>query len=118
LHRVIESYCRRWCSTFRRSSTVRHYIVAVVFSLRHHHYARDGNSCVAHASCSARRPDHMTLIVIGIDGGGSKTRAMVADEHGGMVGDVVGTASDVRPGRVEASAAVIADVESAALASC
>jgi sugar (pentulose or hexulose) kinase len=32
----------------------------------------------------------VTLIVIGIDGGGSKTRAMVADEHGGMIGDVVG----------------------------
>ena len=60
----------------------------------------------------------MTLIVIGIDGGGSKTRAMVADEHGGMVGDVVGPASAVRPGRVEESAAVIADVVRDALASC
>ena len=60
----------------------------------------------------------MTLIVIGIDGGGSKTRAMVADEHGGMIGDVVGPPSAVRPGRVEESAAVIAEVVRDALASC
>ena len=60
----------------------------------------------------------MTLIVIGIDGGGSKTRAMVADEHGGMIGDVVGPGSAVRPGRVEASANVIAEVVKDALASC
>jgi glucosamine kinase len=60
----------------------------------------------------------VTQIVIGIDGGGSKTRAMVADEHGGMIGDVVGSASAVRPGKVEASASVIADVVRDALASC
>ena len=60
----------------------------------------------------------MTFIVIGIDGGGSKTRAMVADEHGGMVGEVVGPGSAVRPGRAEDSATVIADVVHDALASC
>lgn len=60
----------------------------------------------------------MTLIVIGVDGGGSKTRAMVADEHGGMIGDVVGPASAVRPGHVEDSAQVITDVVRDALASC
>lgn len=60
----------------------------------------------------------MTLIVIGIDGGGSKTRAMVADQHGGKIADVVGPASAVRPGKVEASAAVITDVVRDALASC
>jgi len=60
----------------------------------------------------------VTQIVIGIDGGGSKTRAMVADEHGGMIGDVVGPPSAVRPGRAEQSAAVIADVVRDALASC
>jgi glucosamine kinase len=60
----------------------------------------------------------MTLIVIGIDGGGSKTRAMVADEQGGMISDVVGPASAVRPGNVDSSAAVIADVVRDALASC
>ena len=60
----------------------------------------------------------MTFIVIGVDGGGSKTRAMVADEHGGMIGDVVGPGSAVRPGRTEESANVIADVVRDALASC
>ena len=60
----------------------------------------------------------MTFIVIGVDGGGSKTRAMVADEHGGMIGDVVGPGSAVRPGRTEESATVIADVVRDALASC
>ena len=60
----------------------------------------------------------MTLIVIGVDGGGSKTRAMVADEHGGLIGDVVGPGSAVRPGRAEESATVIADVVHDALASC
>ncbi|HKO16044.1 MAG TPA: BadF/BadG/BcrA/BcrD ATPase family protein [Gemmatimonadaceae bacterium] len=60
----------------------------------------------------------MTSIVIGVDGGGSKTRAMVADEHGGMIGDVVGPASAVRPGRVDDSADVIASVVRDGLASC
>jgi N-acetylglucosamine kinase-like BadF-type ATPase len=35
----------------------------------------------------------MTLIVIGVDGGGSKTRAVVADEHGVQLGEVVGPAA-------------------------
>lgn len=60
----------------------------------------------------------MTFIVVGIDGGGSKTRAMVADEHGGTIGDVVGPASAVRPGHVEESAEVIAAVVRDVLASC
>ena len=60
----------------------------------------------------------MTFIVIGIDGGGSKTRAMVADERGGMIGDVVGPGSAVRPGQADASAAIIAEVVRDALASC
>ena len=52
----------------------------------------------------------MTFIVIGIDGGGSKTHAIVADEQGRTIGETVGPASAVRPGRAEASANVIADV--------
>jgi glucosamine kinase len=60
----------------------------------------------------------MTFIVIGIDGGGTKTRAMVADEHGGMIGDVVGPGSAVRPGQADVSAGIIADVVRDALASC
>lgn len=60
----------------------------------------------------------MTSIVIGIDGGGSKTRAMVADEKGATVGDVVGPGSAVRPGHVDDSADVITAVVRDALASC
>lgn len=60
----------------------------------------------------------MTYIVIGIDGGGSKTHAIVADEQGRMIAETVGPASAVRPGQAEASANVIADVVRDALASC
>jgi glucosamine kinase len=60
----------------------------------------------------------MTFIVIGIDGGGSKTRAIVADERGNAIADAVGPGSAVRPGQVEASAQIIADVVRDALASC
>ena len=40
----------------------------------------------------------MTFIVVGVDGGGSKTRVLVADETGTKLGEVVGPASAVRPG--------------------
>jgi glucosamine kinase len=60
----------------------------------------------------------MTFIVIGVDGGGSKTRAMVADEQGAQLGEVVGPASAVKPGQAEASAEVIAATVRDALASC
>jgi glucosamine kinase len=60
----------------------------------------------------------MTFIVIGIDGGGSKTHAMVADEHGQTIAETVGPASAVRPGEAEQSAEVIAEVVRDALASC
>ena len=60
----------------------------------------------------------MTAIVIGVDGGGSKTRAVVADEHGTQLGEVVGPASGVKPGQAEASADVIAATVRDALASC
>lgn len=46
-------------------------------------------------------------IVIGIDGGGSKTRALVADETGAKIIEVDGPASAVRPGQHEHSADVI-----------
>jgi glucosamine kinase len=59
----------------------------------------------------------MTLIVIGIDGGGSKTHAIVADEQGKTIGEVTGPASAVRPGQAEHSATVIAEVVRDALAS-
>ena len=60
----------------------------------------------------------MTFIVIGIDGGGSKTHAMVADERGRAIAETVGPGSAVRPGRAEESANVIAEVVRDALASC
>jgi glucosamine kinase len=60
----------------------------------------------------------MTFIVIGIDGGGSKTHAIVADEQGKTVAETVGPGSAVRPGQAEHSATVIADVVRDALASC
>lgn len=60
----------------------------------------------------------MTLIVIGIDGGGSKTHAMVADEQGRAIAETVGPGSAVRPGHAEQSANVIAEVVRDALASC
>jgi len=60
----------------------------------------------------------MTFIVIGIDGGGSKTHAMVADDQGRTVAETIGPGSAVRPGQAEHSANVIADVVRDALASC
>src|SRR3954471_11173259 len=60
----------------------------------------------------------MTYIVIGIDGGGSKTHAIVADDQGRTIGETVGPGSAVRPGQAEHSATVIADVVRDALASC
>jgi len=60
----------------------------------------------------------MTFIVVGIDGGGSKTHAMVADEQGRTIAETVGPGSAVRPGRAEESANVITEVVRDALASC
>jgi glucosamine kinase len=50
----------------------------------------------------------MTAIIVGVDGGGSKTLAMVADERGGEIVTVDGGPSAVRPGGVEESATTIA----------
>ena len=58
----------------------------------------------------------MTLIVIGVDGGGSRTRACVADESGAEIVTVEGPASAVRPGAADRSAEVIADTVRDALA--
>ena len=60
----------------------------------------------------------MTFIVVGVDGGGSKTRVIVADEAGTQLGEVVGPGSAVRPGEAERSADVIAAAVRDALASC
>ena len=59
----------------------------------------------------------MSAIVVGIDGGGSRTRALVADEQGQEIITVEGEGSAVRPGQAEHSADVIAALVRDALAS-
>ena len=59
----------------------------------------------------------MTYIVLGVDGGGSKTRVIIADEHGTKLGEVVGPGSAARPGEIEHSANVITAAVNDALAS-
>ncbi len=60
----------------------------------------------------------MTFIVAGVDGGGSKTRVIIADESGTHLCEAVGPGSAVRPGAAQHSAEVIAAALSDALASC
>jgi glucosamine kinase len=60
----------------------------------------------------------MTAIVIGVDGGGSRTRVLVADEHGASLGSAEGSGSAVRPGEADRSAEVIAGCVRDALATC
>lgn len=60
----------------------------------------------------------MTFIVAGVDGGGSKTRVIIADESGTNLGEATGPGSAVRPGTAEQSAATIASTLADALASC
>ena len=60
----------------------------------------------------------MSAIVVGVDGGGSRTRAMVADEFGHGIVTVEGGPSAVRPGQAEQSADVIAETVREALAAC
>jgi glucosamine kinase len=55
----------------------------------------------------------MTTLVIGVDGGGTKTRVIIADEQGTELASVTGPASAVHPGFASNSADVIA-----ALAEC
>jgi glucosamine kinase len=57
----------------------------------------------------------MPVIVVGVDGGGTKTRAVVADDSGKPLADVEGPASAVKPGHAERSAQVIAETVSRAL---
>lgn len=59
----------------------------------------------------------MSAIVIGLDGGGSKTRVIVADERGQTISAVEGAGCAVRPGAVERSAETIAALVRDALAS-
>jgi glucosamine kinase len=52
----------------------------------------------------------MQALVVGVDGGGTKTRAILADERGEQIAEAVGAGSTVRPQEVERSAGVIAGV--------
>jgi glucosamine kinase len=52
----------------------------------------------------------MQRFVVGIDGGGTKTRALLADERGEHIAEAIGAGSAVRPQEVERSAGVIAGV--------
>jgi glucosamine kinase len=52
----------------------------------------------------------MHSIVIGIDGGGTKTRALLADESGKPLAEAIGAGSAVRPQDIERSAGIIAGV--------
>src|SRR5256885_7393680 len=52
----------------------------------------------------------MQSFVVGIDGGGTKTRAILADERGEQIAEAVGAGSAVRPPEIERSAGVIAGV--------
>lgn len=58
----------------------------------------------------------MKTIVVGVDGGGSKTRVMVADESGVELASAEAGGSAVGPGRAERSAEAIAAAVDAALA--
>lgn len=58
----------------------------------------------------------MTDILIGVDGGGSKTRVLIGDDAGNELARAVGGRSAVRPGKAEDSARIIAEVVRDALA--
>jgi glucosamine kinase len=59
----------------------------------------------------------MQSFVVGIDGGGTKTRVILADERGEHIGEAVGAGSTVRPQEAERSAGIIAGVVRDALES-
>lgn len=60
----------------------------------------------------------MSHIVVGVDGGGTRTRVMIADESGTEVLTVEGPGSAIKPGQTERSAAVIATTVRDALEGC
>jgi glucosamine kinase len=58
----------------------------------------------------------MAQIVVGVDGGGSKTQVIVSTPRGKVLADVTGDASAVRPGEALSSAEVIGALVRDALA--
>lgn len=60
----------------------------------------------------------MSYCIVGVDGGGTKTKVIVADEKGQELGSATGGGSAARPGQTTRAAEVIAETVKAALASC
>jgi len=60
----------------------------------------------------------VSAVVIGVDGGGTRTRIWVADERGQQLGSAEGPGSALRPGETDRSADVIVSTTREALASC
>src|SRR5579862_5288140 len=60
----------------------------------------------------------MTTLVVGVDGGATKTRVIVANSEGEELATVIGSASAVRPGLAQHSADVIHRMVGEALAAC
>jgi glucosamine kinase len=52
----------------------------------------------------------MKSFVVGVDGGGTKTRAILSDERGKQIAEATGAGSAVKPGQAERSAGVIAGI--------
>src|SRR4030095_7158447 len=96
--------------------------LALVCLDRNQHHDGNWNAFFAHARCSGRGRTTkwsavMSAIVVGVDGGGSRTRVLVADEQGREIVSVEGEGSAVRPGEAERSADIIAALVRDALAS-
>jgi glucosamine kinase len=60
----------------------------------------------------------MSYCIVGVDGGGTKTKVIVADEKGQELGTATGGGSAARPGQTTHAADVIAETVKAALATC
>lgn len=58
----------------------------------------------------------MSFLIVGVDGGGSKTKVVVADEHGAELATATGGGSAARPGETTQAAEVIAETVRHALA--
>ncbi|MGI9043421.1 MAG: N-acetylglucosamine kinase [Gemmatimonadaceae bacterium] len=58
----------------------------------------------------------MTELVAGVDGGGSKTRVIVGNASGEIIGETTGAGSATAPGRTDESSKIIADLVRQAVA--
>lgn len=60
----------------------------------------------------------MSFLIVGVDGGGTKTKVIVADEQGQELATATGGGSAARPGQTTQAAEMIAATVAEALASC